>query len=177
MSNSSLPSTISEPDSDYLLALTTLIKRTGGEVLSTVRGTSMGTTIPDGSQIRIRAVGDEALREGQVVAFLAGPSLCAHRIVYRGGGGRLGGYLLTLGDGWVYCDPPIPVAAALGVVTEYKLNGKWRIPSPRPRRSRAEQRKADLNVAFIRAVMRLNVGWAQRIARRLSELTGSPRLD
>ncbi len=169
------PSAVSELDADCLLAIATLMKRTGREVQSEIRGSSMGSTIPDGSQIRIRPMEAEALREGKMGAFLAGQSSRAHRIVYRGRGRRLEKYLLTLGVGWPYCDPPIHVSAALGLVTEYRVNGEWRAPAVQPGRSRADQRKADRNVAFIRGCMWLNVRWARWIAKKLSEMTGAPR--
>jgi hypothetical protein len=169
------PPIVGKLNSDCLLAIATLMKRTGREVQSEIRGTSMGTTIPDGSQIHIRPLEAEAMLEGQVVAFFAGQSLRAHRIVYRGKGERLGRYLLTLGDGWLYCDPPVHISAALGLVTEYCVNGVWCAPAALPGRSRADQWKADLNVAFIRGCMWFNIRWAQWIAKKLSELTGAPR--
>ncbi|MHB8653635.1 MAG: S24/S26 family peptidase [Terriglobia bacterium] len=175
MNDPAPPSSRSELEADCLLGIATLMKRAGREVQSEIRGTSMGTTIPDGSQIRIRPSEAEALGVGQVVAFLAGQSLRAHRLVYKGKGERLGKYLLTLGDAWLYCDPPIHVSAALGVVTEYRHGGEWRVLTSQPGRSRTDQRKADLNVAFIRGCMWLNVGWAQWIAKTLAVMTGAPR--
>ncbi len=160
------PSTVS-PES--LLAFAALLEKAGREVLWEVRGNSMGDALPEGCTIRIRAAPPESYRAGQVVAFLGGTVLTAHRVAYRGKG-RLARYLITQGDARTPCDPPIEVAAVLGVVTEFCWQGQWQPTPASASRSAAGQRKADLHVALVRGLLSCHIGLARRIAGTLLRL-------
>ena len=107
---------------DQLLAFGALLGRSGKIIESEISGTSMGSTLPSGTRIRIRPLSTEEYRPGQVVAFVAGRAIFAHRIVHRS---RYG--VLTRGDSHSWCDLPVPVSALLGVVSERQVNGKWHV--------------------------------------------------
>jgi hypothetical protein len=105
---------------DQLLAFGVLLGRSGKAIESEISGTSMGSTLPSGCRIRIRPLGTEEYRSGQVVAFVAGGAIFAHRIVHRSRQG-----VLTRGDSHSWCDLPVPISAILGVVSERLVNGEW----------------------------------------------------
>ncbi|MGE0355026.1 MAG: S24/S26 family peptidase [Gemmatimonadales bacterium] len=100
--------------------LASLLKRSGVELESMVRGPSMGTTLPHDSHILIRCA-ETTGRPGEVIAFVAGAGLIAHRVVTR-----WSGHLITRGDAAVVCDPPVPLDAVLGPVTAWRTDGAWR---------------------------------------------------
>lgn len=108
-----------------------LLRHTHKEIESTLSGVSMGTTIPDGSTIRISCDHQSEMPVGQVVAFLNSGGLVAHRIISRGYGRQGGSFLVTRGDGTCICDAPVRKADVLGTVTAYKnVNGWCQIPAP-----------------------------------------------
>jgi hypothetical protein len=116
-----MPTTV-DPNStgDQLLALGALLGRSGRVIESEISGSSMGSTLPSRCRIRIHRLALEQYRPGQVIAFIAGGRMFAHRIVYRSRQG-----VLTRGDTHVWCDLPVPVCVILGVVAERFLDGKW----------------------------------------------------
>jgi len=105
---------------DQLLAFGELLGRSGKIIESEITGGSMGDTLPSGCRIRICALPTEEYRPGQVVAFLTGGTICAHRIVHRARHG-----VLTRGDSQSWCDLPVPISAIIGVVSGRTVNGKW----------------------------------------------------
>ena len=121
---------------DQLLAFGALLGRSGKIIESEISGTSMGSTLPSGCHIRICPLPPDEYRSGQVVAFVAGKTICAHRIVHRSSQG-----VLTCGDSHFWCDLPVPVSAILGVVSERLVNGQWipfddRVPFESEKRTR-----------------------------------------
>lgn len=116
-----MPNTIeANASGDQLLAFGALLGRSGKIIESQISGTSMGSTLPSGCRIRICPLPPDEYRRGQVVAFVAGKTICAHRIVHRSRQG-----VLTCGDSRFWCDQPVPVSAILGVVSERLVNGQW----------------------------------------------------
>jgi hypothetical protein len=116
-----MPSTIGAgPTGEQLLALGAVLGRSGKIIESEISGTSMGSTLPAGSRIRIRPLPVEECRAGQVVAFVSGNAIYAHRIIFCNRQGAL-----TRGDNHSLCDLPVPSRAILGVVTECLRDGKW----------------------------------------------------
>src|SRR4051812_36296613 len=81
---------------------------------SRVKGSSMGNTLPDGCLVRIDST--RAPARGDIVAFVVGTALCTHRVVARSS--RIAGdgseYLVTRGDDWLLCDPPIIASQVIG---------------------------------------------------------------
>ena len=133
-----------------------LLRAAEREIESTVRGESMGDTLPAGARILIR--GGAPVRLGAIVAFVAGESLVAHRLIHRGSG-RGGAYLVTQGDGRTLCDPPIETAAVLGVVTAWRMTEEspWRPPAGAPRRGPAARSISAAVRALVRAALAVDV--------------------
>lgn len=108
-------------------AVALLLKGSGLEIESEVRGSSMRPALTHGSRIRIHC-GPARCAPGEIVAILADP-LVAHRVVgcvrYRSHG-----YLITRGDASWFCDVPVREDQLLGVVTGLYEDGQWRLPGP-----------------------------------------------
>ena len=151
--------------SDGGVALAAMLKRAGSAVESTVRGSSMGRTLPPGTRIRITCAADAAYRPGAVVAFLAGDALIGHRVVARSRDRRRRDVLVTRGDAVMLCDPPIDPALVLGEVTARQEPAGWTaLPAP-VRRGPIARAVAALALGAVRAL-----AWVDReIASRLME--------
>src|SRR5215469_3833266 len=161
------------PDSagDQLLAFGALLGRSGKIIESVICGTSMGSTLPTGCQIRIHPLSVSDYHAGQVVAFVSGGAIFAHRIVYRSGHG-----VLTRGDSRSLCDLPVPFDTVLGVVTEYLLDGEWR-PLQNGVEFDCERRRSSLVAEMLlRRCLQIDVRLARRIARILMQLARWRRL-
>ncbi|MGH7702677.1 MAG: S24/S26 family peptidase [Gemmatimonadales bacterium] len=115
---------------DRLRAAAPLLQRAGNEVESVLRGWSMGSTIPDGSRVRIQCGDPDGCERGDVVAIQAGPQLVIHRIVARGRRMAARNYVLTRGDARWWMDPPVAVASILGIVTAVEREDVWSPPRP-----------------------------------------------
>lgn len=114
-----------------LLAFSKFLRRSSHEVETCVRGGSMGSALPEGSQVRIRFAGEFSI--GQVVAYVAEDRIVAHRLVRTvSSHGDL--YLITRGDASVFCDSPIRVSAVMGVVAGFRDREQWQAIAPKPRR-------------------------------------------
>jgi hypothetical protein len=150
-----------------LQALVALVSKTGRSVVCTLHGRSMGRGLPDDTLICIHALRGDECQVGQLVVFDVNGTLVAHRVVYLGAGPRLGGFVLTHGDGRIPCDPPIERSAVLGVVTDYCCDGNWRPVDRRASRSALGRLRAMLHVTFIRTCMLFSVPMAQWMARTL----------
>src|SRR5260370_4018930 len=106
---------------DQLLAFGALVGRSGKIIESEISGSSMGSSLPAGRRIRIRPWRPDEYRPGQVVAFVSGNTILAHRIIFRSRQGAL-----TRGDNRSLCDLPVPWRSILGLVTESQVGGEWR---------------------------------------------------
>jgi hypothetical protein len=155
------------PDSadDQLLAFGALLGRSGRIIESVICGTSMGSTLPTGCRIRIHPVPISDYHAGQVVAFVSGGAIFAHRIVYRGRHG-----VLTRGDSRSLCDLPVPFEAVLGIVTEYLLGGEWRLLQNGIRFDCERRRRSRAVEMLLRRCMRIDIRLARRVARILMQL-------
>jgi hypothetical protein len=110
---------------DERLALARVLRGTGREFESAIRGTSMHGTLPEGVRIRIRCDGGAEAGPGAVVAFAGDGRLVAHRVAARGRGARARRWVVTLGDGCTICDVPVAVDAVLGTVIAREYHGVW----------------------------------------------------
>ena len=144
--------------------ITALIRKSGGGFESTISGTSMQPTIPDGARIRISPPESGEYQVGQIVACVLGDSLFAHRIVYCGRSGRSGAYVLTQGDGWALCDPPTRKTAILGIVTEISKGGDWRTPTGGAARGSWMQAVATASFWLNRLSLLLHPEFSRRVA-------------
>ena len=140
-------------------ALAALLKRSGTDLESQIRGPSMVPTLPHGTRIRIQCETGRGIRPGQVVAFLAEPGLVAHRMV-----ARQGHHILTRGDASAACDPPTQVDRVLGVVDAWFDGTDWRPVAGPPSTSLAGR----FGSAFSRAAIRVALAADPRLARRVA---------
>lgn len=133
-----------------------LLRAAGRELESTVHGESMGVTLPAGARIRIQC--GAPFRQGMIVAFVAGESLVAHRLIHRSAGGN-GGHLVTQGDARTLCDPPIVADAVLGVVTGWRMTDEspWRAPREAPRLAPVARAVSATVRVLVRAALTLDV--------------------
>jgi hypothetical protein len=148
-----------------LLAFGTLLARSGKVIESNICGTSMGATLPSGSRIRIRPLLAGEYDVGQVVAFVSGGAIFAHRIVYRTQQG-----VLTRGDTHSLCDFPVPLDAILGAVTEWFIEGKWQGFGDAPTCICERSRSAWAAETLLRTCMRIDIGVARRVSRAFMRL-------
>jgi len=159
--------TISVPKStgDQILAFGALLGRSGKTIESEISGTSMGSTLPSGCRIRILPLSNEEYRKGQVVAFVAGSAIFAHRIVYRSGQG-----VLTRGDNHALCDLPVPVGTILGVVSECLMDGEWRPFDDSVPHSYGTGKRSRMIETLLRVCLRIDIGLAKRASRMLMRI-------
>jgi len=106
-------------------ALGTLLQQSSALIESEIRGSSMGSTLPDQAKVRIACRITPEYQPGDVVAYWWGDSLIAHRIVGRGKRPRTRGFYLTRGDGHVLCDPAVSEDAILGLVSTWFDGARW----------------------------------------------------
>jgi hypothetical protein len=150
---------------DQLVAFGALLGRSGKIIESEISGNSMGDTLPSGCRIRICALPAEEYRPGQVVAFLTGTTICAHRIVYRTRQG-----VLTRGDSQSWCDSPVHVSAILGMVAGRTERGKWLPFDDRTRFKYERSVGRHLIDALLCMCLRLDIRIALRVSRSLMRL-------
>lgn len=144
---------------EQLLAFGTLLARSGTVIESQISGTSMGSTLPPGSRIRIQPLPVDQYRVGQTVAFVRGSTIFAHRIAYR-----TSQCVLTRGDNHSWCDLPVPVSAVLGVVTEWFINGEWQRFADAPEGAPVQPWRIRALEIAVRAGMLFDI----RLARHIS---------
>jgi hypothetical protein len=156
---------------DQLLAFGALLGRSGKIIESEISGTSMGSTLPSGCRIRICPLPTAEYQPGQVVAFVAGEAIYAHRIVHRSHEG-----VLTRGDSHSWCDLPVPSRAILGVVTEYLCDGEWRPLDASAAFNRERPRGIRTLEILLRVCMQIDIRLAVRTSRSLIRLARWRRL-
>lgn len=147
---------------DELLAFAALLGRSGRIIESEISGTSMGNTLPAGCRIRIRLLRLGEYRPGQVVAFVSGDAIFAHRIISCSGQGAL-----TRGDSRSWCDLPLPWRAILGLVTERQVGGVWRPLAdhiPLDHQGQGGRRTVEI---LLRACLQIDIRLAQFVSRTL----------
>ena len=105
--------------------LAPLLKKSGLEIESEVRGSSMHPALPSGSRIRIRC-GSAPSRLGDIIAIVADPAI-VHRVVsHQRCRSRL--YTITRGDALWFCDLPVTDDQILGIVCAQLQGDSWRAP-------------------------------------------------
>ena len=140
-------------------AVATLLKRSLSILESQVRGHSMGTTLLNGTHIRIRCGSIAARRPGAVITFLTEAGLVTHRVV-----ACRRGHVLTRGDATGACDPPVPFDRILGTVEAWRTGAEWLpVPGP-PRRSLAGRLGSALSLCSVLAALVIHPRLAKRVA-------------
>ena len=142
---------------------------------SQVRGASMGTAIPDGAHIRIRAGPAEGSHSGKVIAFLTRSRVMVHRVVYEGRRGAARRFVITQGDGNWLCDPPVERSCIVGEVQSLAHEGEWR-PIGAARMHVFRRLVARASQALMRLALDGNPAFAVWISRPISRLRMAPRI-
>jgi signal peptidase len=117
-----------DPRSSVSNALTALrlelaveVARTFGSLRLRVTGTSMMPAVQPGDLLSIARIDLREASPGEIVLFVRGGRLFAHRIVDRGGGASdpcaSDPYIVTRGDRLLENDPPVFQSELLGRVT------------------------------------------------------------
>jgi hypothetical protein len=140
-----------------------LLSRVGRSLESSVQGSSMGLTIPDGSRIRIQWT--DTYRPGQIVACLQHGFLFAHRVVYTRGDA-----IITQGDGWILCDPPVRDSEVIGEVVACCMGEGWHSPAAEPGRPKSDARAARRQVRIIAMCLRVDLAFARFMTRQMIRL-------
>jgi hypothetical protein len=126
--------TLLRDDQDRILGLAARLRAPNRVVESTVKGMSMGSSLPPGSRIRIELSHHQRFEIGAVVAFVGGNQVIVHRVVHNSRD-----HLLTRGDAKLVPDAPVRRDQVLGPVTAVISNGSWMglaLPRERSLRSR-----------------------------------------
>ena len=117
-------------DRGHILSVANSLRGSHRSIESTVRGGSMGETLPPGTRIRIELEQDARYMPGDVVAFFVGTTLVVHRIVADIGKRRV----ITRGDATYAPDPPVAFSNILGRVGAMQCSGSWQdVPADRKR--------------------------------------------
>lgn len=155
-----------------LSAIAALLKHTHAHVESQVQGGSMGATLPPGARIRLSCRETADYRTDDVIVYVQGSGLVAHRLVGRGRRGRARGYFITRGDASATCDPPVPIERAVGLVTGWRRADAeaWQPVGPPTTRSWPSALIATISHAAIGTLLEIHPPLARAaatLARRL----------
>jgi hypothetical protein len=156
-------------DREWLLALSSLMRKSSREIDSCVRGGSMGSVLPDGSRIHIRFSTADSFVAGQIVTYIAKDRLVAHRMV-QSAISHDDHYIITRGDGTVCCDAPVRTSSVVGIVTEFRNNERWQPVGPPEDRGRGSRLVAAAISGTVVALLRLNPRFACWIATCMVEI-------
>lgn len=131
---------MSQAEPAEVAGLLKLLRRSGTEVECRVTGTSMGGAVPDGSAVRLIMDGAAKAAAGDAVAvLLGGESFSIHRLVARGRSPRARGFVITHGDGNVFCDAPQRAEDLVGLVVSVRPadGAPWQPVASAPRQGLA----------------------------------------
>jgi hypothetical protein len=156
-------------DRERLLALSSLLKKSSREFESCVRGGSMGSVLPEGSQIRIRFSTPDGFAVGQIVTYIAEDRLVAHRIVQSATSFN-DHYIITRGDCTVCCDAPVRTSSVIGIVTEFRNNERWQPVGPPADRGCGSRLVAAVISGIVVTLLRLNPRFSCWIAARAVDI-------
>jgi hypothetical protein len=164
-------STLLRDDPERILALAASLRAPSRVVESTVKGLSMGSSLPPESRIRIEMSHHQRFEIGAVVAFVAGNQVIVHRVVHNGRD-----HLLTRGDARLVPDSPVRRDQVLGPVTAVTRNGAW-MDLDLPRRRSPRSRICSSAILQISAAMlRVSPRATGTLVRLLHRLEGRLRL-
>ncbi len=143
-----------------------LMAGSGSGFTSRVSGASMGMSMPHGSSIVIQPVEKDRYVLGEVVACLSGTNLVAHRIIYKGHG-KLANHLVTRGDAWLLCDPPIQLSEVVGKIASCDFNGAViEVTVKNVEHVGFRKLAAAMSLIGTIAVMHLSIPGSKRLCRR-----------
>jgi hypothetical protein len=142
-------------DKERLLAISSLLRNGALEIETHIHGGSMGSVLPDGSQVRIRLGAVKSFVPGQIVTYAAKDRLVAHRLVQEVSS-QDNHFVITRGDATICCDAPVPVRSVVGIVTESRSHGAWQPVGPLARRTRSSALAESAIAGTVVALLRLN---------------------
>ena len=135
----------------------------------------MGSALPAGSRIRIRSGAHDSWGVGDVIAFLAGSRVMAHRIAARGRSGAAEAFFIAQGDNNWLCDPPVHRSAVIGSVEVATAQGDWR-PVAATNLPRYKKWVASASLKVTCGLLEASPRLAIRISRVISWARMGPRL-
>lgn len=135
----------------------------------------MGASLPAGSRIRIKSGPDDSWKIGDVVAFLAGSRVMAHRIAARGRSGPAQEFFIAQGDNNWLCDPPVHRSAVIGGVEVATSEGDW-LPVTEVNAPGYKKRVAGASQTVMYRLLETSPPLAIRISRIISWTRMGPRL-
>jgi hypothetical protein len=112
-------------DPENLAGVLKILKRSREGLDSTVHGGSMGTTLPEGTRVRLRFSSPSEIAEGQVVAIAVNGRLIAHRVAHLGRSPQSKEFLVACGDAALLCDVPVHIRSVVGIITERLIGDNW----------------------------------------------------
>lgn len=142
-------------DRERLLALSSLLRNSSPQIESQVHGGSMGSVLPEGSQIRIRIGAVSRFVPGQIVTYIAKDKIIAHRLV-QSATSYDDHYVITRGDATLCCDAPVRTSSVIGIVTEFHKSGSWQPIGPPAKRGRGSQLMASAISGMVVALLQLS---------------------
>lgn len=152
-----------------------LSRKGGGIAHSTIQGSSMGASLPAGSRIRIKSGSDDSWKAGDVIAFLAGSRVMAHRIAARGRSGSAQEFFIAQGDNNWLCDPPVHRSAVIGSVEVAAGEKDW-LPVTEVRATGYKKWVAGASQLAMYRLLETSPSLAIRISRVISWARMGPRL-
>ncbi len=158
-----------------LLVLASHFRGRGAVFESAILGSSMSPAVPSRARLRVRLLGEEPCRSGDVVYYLANDGYMVHRVLYQPRRGAAAGYLLTRGDRCVAPDPPVRKDRILGTVIAVQTAGGWRPPGPPMSGSVYHRVIRAITLTATIAALWLSVSAARRLAAVLLKLESAAR--
>ena len=117
----------------------------------------------------------QSWRPGDVIAFLAGSRVMAHRIVYEGRRGPARHFVITQGDGNWLCDPPVDRSTVVGRVEAFSTGDDWQ-PIPGPEIAFHRRLVGRTSLALMRVALELSPAFTIRASQIMSWVRMGPRL-
>jgi hypothetical protein len=157
-------------DPAEVATLLRMLRRTAAEVECVVQGVSMGSAIPDGASVRIRLDGGaSAPPQAAVALLLGGDTFSVHRLIRRGRSRKARGFVITHGDGNLFCDAPHSEAELLGTVVAFRTPGQteWAAVPPSARQGMLRHTVTPAFERLMGAALELSPGLATAVKNAL----------
>lgn len=154
---------------EYSSAILNILKQSGKVIESKICGDSMGASIPNNAIIKVEPIQAQVWKVGQVIVYLSGKSLVAHRITYVGSG-RLKDIIITRGDNCLGSDVPVNTNAVLGVVQSYTISGSTHAVPPEFKKKLQQKIFIELTTHTIIMTLHLNRSLARFVTLKFAGL-------
>ena len=146
------------PNDGELVAVASLWRAAGREIVTSFLGTSMLPTIAPGVEVTIDC--SRRWEVGDIIAFVAGGRLFVHRVEAASADRAI---VLTRGDHRTVPDEPFEAAdAVIGVITRIRVGDQWVAPPSSP-----QSWLRALSLSICVTAFRAGAGWCRRTVRLL----------